>query len=49
MAAETVGERLAGGRPSRFSAFLVAGMVANGSGVLTYRLLRGGEPTEKVD
>jgi hypothetical protein len=45
IAAETVGERLAGERPSRARALFVAGVAAAGAGALTYRLLRSGGHT----
>jgi hypothetical protein len=44
LAAEALGERLAGGRPSRGRALLVAAGAALTTGVLVYRLLRS-EPT----
>src|SRR3954469_21678742 len=39
VAPETVGERLAGHRPSRLRALIVSGAAALGAGVLTYKLL----------
>ena len=39
---DAVGERLAGGRPSRTKSFLTAAAAGVAVGVLTYRLLRGG-------
>jgi hypothetical protein len=38
---EAVSERLKGGKPSRWRAFVVAIMIAVGAGVLAYKLLRG--------
>jgi hypothetical protein len=46
LAAEAVGERLAGGRPSRGRALVVAAAAGFATGVLVYRLLRS-EPTSK--
>jgi hypothetical protein len=46
LAAEAVGERLAGGRPSRGRAFVVAAGAALAAGVLVYRLLRSESTTE---
>jgi hypothetical protein len=45
-AAETVGKRLAGERPGRMRALLVAAMVGVGTAAISYKLLRseGGEP-----
>lgn len=43
-ATETVGERLAGHRPSRVRALAAAAVAAVGAGVLTYKLLRSGGP-----
>jgi hypothetical protein len=39
---EAVGERLAGGRPSRAQSFLAAAVAGVAAGVLTYKLLRSG-------
>jgi hypothetical protein len=39
---EAVGERLAGGQPSRTKSFLTAAVAGFAVGVLTYKLLRGG-------
>jgi hypothetical protein len=41
VAAEALGERLAGGRPSRTRAVLAAAVVGGAAAVLAYRLLRG--------
>jgi hypothetical protein len=41
-AARAVGERAAGGRPSRLRSLLVAVTAAAGAGVVVYRLLRSG-------
>jgi hypothetical protein len=46
-AAETVVERLAGRRPSRTRALLVAGAAAVGTGVLVYKLLRSDDQEEQ--
>jgi hypothetical protein len=46
VAAETVGERLSGRRPSRLRALIVSGVAGVGAGVLTYKLLRSGGATE---
>jgi uncharacterized membrane protein YhiD involved in acid resistance len=46
VATETVGERLAGRRPSRLRALIVSGVAAVGAGVLTYKLLRSGAANE---
>jgi hypothetical protein len=47
LAAEALGERLAGGRPSRGRALLVAGAAGVAAGVLVYRLLRSGETDDE--
>jgi hypothetical protein len=47
LAAEAVGERLAGRQPSRGRALLVAGAAGVATAVFVYRLLRSGEPTTK--
>jgi hypothetical protein len=39
---DAVGERLAGGRPSRTQSFLTAVVAGLAAGVLTYKLLRSG-------
>ena len=39
---DAVGERLAGGRPSRATSFLAAAAAGVAVGVLTYKLLRSG-------
>jgi len=39
-----VAERAAGGRPGRLRALAAAATVGLGAAVLTYRLLRSGEP-----
>jgi hypothetical protein len=39
---DAVGERLAGGRPSRARSFLAAAAAGVAVGVLTYKLLRSG-------
>ena len=39
---EAVGERLAGGRPSRVQSFFAAAVAGFAVGVLTYKLLRSG-------
>jgi hypothetical protein len=39
---EAVGERLAGGQPSRVQSFLAAAAAGLAVGVLTYKVLRGG-------
>jgi hypothetical protein len=43
---ETAAARLAGQRPSRARALLVAGAAAVGAGVLVYKLLRSGGDAE---
>jgi hypothetical protein len=43
---ETVGARLAGERPSRAKAVLMAGMAGVAAAVLTYRLLRSDREPE---
>jgi hypothetical protein len=45
-AAETVAGRLAGRRPSRTRALLVAGAAGVGTGVLVYKLLRSDNQEE---
>jgi len=40
---EAVGERLAGGRPSRAQSFFAAAVAGLVVGVTTYKLLRSGE------
>jgi hypothetical protein len=46
-AAETVAERLAGRRPSRTRALVVAGGAALGTGMLVYKLLRSDDQEER--
>lgn len=41
-AAETVGKRIAGERPGRARALMVATMVGFGAATMTYKLLRNG-------
>jgi len=41
-AAETVGQRIAGRRPSRLRALFVAGAAGVGTATLVYKLLRSG-------
>jgi len=46
--AETAEKRLAGERPSRTRAFLVASMAAVGAGALIYRVLRSTRGTDET-
>ena len=43
LAAETVGRRMAGERPSRTRALVVACIAAVATGTMVYRLLRSGD------
>jgi hypothetical protein len=47
-AAETVGKRLAGERPGRFRALVIATGVGVGTAVLTYKLLRSGGSSQNA-
>jgi hypothetical protein len=42
-AAEAMGERLAGGRPSRTKSFFIASAAGMATGVLVYKTLRSGD------